>query len=90
LSPRIRLNPTLQELANGQEIVEVVGRSAGECLADLDKRFPEMHEYIFDKQGKLHKHIEIFVNGKTTFPEELATPVNNGDELSILLLLGGG
>ena len=90
MSPRIRLNPTLQKLANGQEIVEVMGGSSGECLADLNKRFPKMHGYIFDKQGKLHKHIEIFVNGKTTFPEELATPVTNGDELSILLLLGGG
>ena len=90
MGARIRLNPTLQELANGQEIVEVEGNNVGECLADLDRRFPRTRQCIFDKHGKLLKHIEIFVNGKSTFPKELTTPVTNGDELSILVLLGGG
>jgi molybdopterin converting factor small subunit len=49
-----------------------------------------MRENIFDKHNKLLKHIEIFVNGRTTSPEELAAPVNDGDELSILMLLSGG
>jgi len=49
-----------------------------------------MCENIFDKHGKLLKHIEIFVNGRTTSPRELAAPVSDGDELSILILLSGG
>jgi hypothetical protein len=49
-----------------------------------------MHENIFDKCGKLLKHIEIFINGKTASPNELAASVKDGDELSILMLLAGG
>ena len=54
------------------------------------KQYPEIHENIFDPSGKLLKHIEIFINGKTAAPEELAAPVRDGDELSILMLLPGG
>ena len=90
MGARIRIHPLLQDLADGKEIVEVEGENVGKCLADLDAQFPGMSENIFDKHGKLLKHIEIFINGKTAFPKELAAPVNDGDELSILMLLSGG
>ena len=90
MSVRIRIHPLLQDLANGQDIVDVKGENVGKCLADLDRQFPGMRETLFDKGGKLLKHVEIFINGKTTFPEELMAPVKDGDELSILMLLSGG
>lgn len=90
MSVRIRVHPLLQDLANGQDIVDVKGENVGKCLADLDRQFPGMRENIFDKRGKLLKHIEIFINGKTASPNELAASVKDGDELSILMLLSGG
>lgn len=90
MSVRIRIHPLLQDLANGLEVVEVEGENVGKCLANLNRQFPGMRENIFDKHNKLLRHIEIFVNGRTTSPEELAAPVNDGDELSILMLLSGG
>ena len=90
MSVRIRIHPLLQDLANGLEVVEVEGENVGKCLANLNRQFPGMRETIFDKHGKLLKHIEIFVNGRTTSPRELAAPVSDGDELSILILLSGG
>jgi molybdopterin converting factor small subunit len=77
-------------LAHGQEIVVVEGEDVGKCLADLVKQYPEIHQNIFDPHGKLFRHIEIFVNGKTSSPQELTAPVADGDELSILMLLPGG
>lgn len=68
----------------------VGGENVGQCLADLVKQYPNIHENIFDLRGKLLKHIEIFINGKTASPEELTAPVSDGDELSILMLLSGG
>jgi hypothetical protein len=54
------------------------------------RQYPEIRENIFDPRGKLLKHIEIFINGKTASPEELAAHGIDGDELSILMLLSGG
>lgn len=90
LKAQIRIHPLLQDLAGGQRRVEVEGDNVGECLSDLERKFPGIHEKIFDKRGQLLKHVEIFINGKTTFPEELMAPVKDGDELSILMLLSGG
>lgn len=90
MSVRIRIHPLLQDLANGLEVVEVEGENVGKCLANLNRQFPGMRENIFDKHNKLLKHIEIFVNGKAAFPNELATIVTDRDELSILMLLAGG
>lgn len=90
MSIRIRIHPLLQELAKSQEVVEVEGENVEGCLWDLDRKFPGMAENIFDRNGKLLKHVEIFVNGKAAFPNELATIVTDRDELSILMLLAGG
>lgn len=87
---RIRIHPLLQDLTHGQEIVEVEGKNVGECLVNLERQFPGMHEYIFDRNSKLLKNIEIFINGKTASQNELDTPVKDGDEISILMLLSGG
>jgi molybdopterin converting factor small subunit len=84
------VHPLLQELAKDQEIVEIEGENVGECLWNLDKKIPGMAENLFDRNGKLLKHIEIFVNGKTAFPNELTTVVTDGDEISLLILLAGG
>jgi molybdopterin converting factor small subunit len=80
----------LQDLAQGQEIVEVEGKNVGECLADLERKFPGMDEFIFERKGKLLQNIEIFINGKTVSSNELAASVKDGDEISILMLLSGG
>ena len=90
MGARIRIHPLLRDLVDAQEIVMVEGENVRECLADLVKQYPKIHESIFGPGGKLLKHIEIFVNGKTASPEELTVPVRNGDELSILMLLPGG
>ena len=90
MSVRIRIHPLLQDLANGLEVVEVEGENVGKCLANLNRQFPGMRENIFDKHNRLLKHIEIFVNERTASPEELAAPVSDGDELSIVMLLPGG
>ncbi len=86
----IRIHPLLQDLANGKESIEVEGETVGKCLSDLVKQYPKIHENIFDPRGNLFKHIEIFVNGKPASPKELTTPVRDGDEISILMLLSGG
>jgi len=90
LSVRIRIHPLLQDIAHGQEIVEVEGKNVRACIVDLEKKFPGMEELIFEKKGKLLKQVKIFINGQTSSPNELATPVKDGDEISILMLLSEG
>jgi sulfur carrier protein ThiS len=38
----------------------------------------------------LFENIIISVDGESAYPEQLAKPVKEGDELNILLIVGGG
>jgi len=80
----------LQHLTNGVELAEVNGSTVGECLKHLVEQFPLIEERLFDEQGKLLIYFNIYVNGESAYPEELAKPVKDGDELHIAFLIGGG
>ena len=82
--------PHLQQFTHNQDVVNVNGNTVGECLSHLVKQFPGIEEGIFDKQGQLLNYIYFFINGKATYPTDLAMPLNDGDELTIALLLAGG
>ncbi len=87
---RMEVPAFLLHLTNGVRVAEVNGTTVGECLRDLVKRFPSAEKLLFDKNGKLLGHIDLFLNGGSTFPEELAKPVRDGDTISMLYLIIGG
>ena len=80
----------LQRASNGAKITEVQGSNVGDCLKRLTERFPLLEKELFDKQGKLSPHIDIYVDGQSVYSEGLAKPVKDGSELSILFIVGGG
>jgi molybdopterin synthase sulfur carrier subunit len=90
MSIKVRLNPILQKLTGGQEVVEVTGHTTGECLENLESRFPVIKQMIRDNQGQLRHYCSILVNSKSTHPEELTTPVKDGDQIDIVVFFGGG
>ena len=79
----------LEHLANVTS-AEVFGNSVGECLDYFVKQFPPAKKLLFDESGRLLGHIDIYVNGVSTFPLELARPVKDGDAISMLYLIVGG
>jgi molybdopterin converting factor small subunit len=90
MSIKVRLHPILQKLAGGQEVVEVTGHTTGECLENLESRFPVIKQLIRDNRGQLRRYCSILVNSKSTHPEELTTPVKDGDQIDIEVFFGGG
>ncbi len=71
-------------------MVEVRGKTVGDCLDHLIERYPGMREGLFDKKGKLLNVVEVYVNNESAYPEELAKPVQDGDEIHLILMLAGG
>ena len=87
---QIEIPPFLLQVTNGVKIAKVSGNTVGECLNNFVKQFPLAKKLLFNKDSKLFGHIEIFVNGVSTFPEELNKPVNDGDTIFMLYLMIGG
>jgi len=90
MSVKINIHRNLRHFTNGQETVEVKGNTVGQCLNDLAQQFPGIEVKLLNKKGKLFSHIDVFVNLESSYPEELAKPVKDGDELSVTLMIGGG
>jgi len=86
----IRIHQAMRHLTGNQPTVDVNGATVGECLKEIVNRFPAIESKLFDKKGKLLNYIEIYVNSKSSYPEELAMPVKDGDVLTIILMIAGG
>ena len=90
MSIKIDIPSYLQPYTNSMEVVEVNGSTVGGCLNHLVKQFPSIDKMLFAKNGKLHGYVGIYVNREDAYPEQLAKPVRDGDELDIQYIIGGG
>ncbi len=90
MSVKINIHPILHHFTNDQDVVEVKGSTVGECLEQLTAQFPEVKKGLFDKDDKLLNYVDVYVNGESAYPEELARSVRDGDELHIVLTIAGG
>jgi molybdopterin converting factor small subunit len=90
VSIKINLPSYFLPYTNDKYIIEVEGATVGECLNQLVKQFPDLKKMVFDKKGKLHAYIGIYVNGEDAFPQQVAKPVRDGDEIHIIYIIGGG
>jgi len=90
LSIKINIHKTHRQFTNGLDIVEVDGNTVGACLDNLVRQFPDMGKVLFNKKGKLVNVIEIYVNLKSAYPDELAKQVRDGDNIHITLMIAGG
>jgi len=90
VSITVNIHQALRHLINNQATAEVNGTTVGECLADLVRQFPGIETKLFNKKGKLLNYVDIYVNLESSYPEELAKPVMDGDKLSITLMIAGG
>jgi molybdopterin converting factor small subunit len=89
VSIEISLHKTHRRYTDGKEIIEVEGKTVGECLHDLVKNYPALDKEIF-KTGKLNSVIEVYLNGASAYPDELAQPVKDGDKINLVYMLSGG
>jgi molybdopterin converting factor small subunit len=87
---KVNLHLTLRRYTNGQEVVEVEGKTVGECLRNLVEMFPDLGPNLFDKKGKLNNIVEIYLNLQSAYPNELVKPVKDGDEIHVTMMLAGG
>ncbi len=87
---KIGIPPFLFQLVNNNKEVIVEGKTVGDCLQSLIKRFPRVGKIILDKEGKLLRHIDVYVNGISVYPEDLTQAVKDGDELYIINIIAGG
>jgi len=67
---------------------EARGTSLAALLDDLERQYPGIRFRMIDEQGRIRRHIRIFING--TQEHNLARPLGAADEVIIAQALSGG
>lgn len=87
----IRIPTPLQKLTANQSEVSVEGSDVKSALANLEEKFPGIHERIYDENGNLRRFINFYVNDEDIrFMDQESTGLKDGDELSIVPAIAGG
>lgn len=91
MSVKILIPISLQKLTNHKEEVELSGENIASLIENLEEQYPGIKDKLCDKQGKVRRFINIFVNSENIrFLEEEATKIKDGDEISIIPAIAGG
>ena len=90
MSISVYIHSTHRNHTDGKKVVEVEGKTVGDCLRAVADRYPGMRDKLFDDRGNLSTSLEIYVNLESAYPNELKKPVKAGDEIYLTLLLAGG
>ncbi len=90
MSVKVKLCSMMRQSADWQEFVEANGNTPKECLDDLERQYPDIRRWIYDKHGEMWPRLQLYVNDEIIYEEELNNHINDGDELYVLLNIGGG
>jgi molybdopterin converting factor small subunit len=83
----VKLRAPLKDLAGGNREVTLDGASVGEVLRELERRHPRITGWVLDEQGRVRRHVNVFVDGERVREDALVAP---GATLHVLPSISGG
>lgn len=87
----VRVPTTLRTLTSGASEVAVEGQSVAEVLDALEAGHPGFKSRLLDDDGALRRFVNLYVaDDDVRFRDGLATPVAEGDTVSIIPAVAGG
>lgn len=91
MSIQVRVPTVLRKHTRGEKAVTGDGATLRELVADLEARHPGLGPALIGEDGQLHRFIQTYVNDEDVrFLGGLETPLEDGDEVSILPAVAGG
>ena len=85
---QVRIPTPLRSYTGGETYVEAKGDTLDELLRDVDRQCPGLRFRVVDEQGRLRRHMNVFVNEEKV--RDLSMPIVEGDEVVLMQALSGG
>jgi molybdopterin converting factor small subunit len=87
----IHIPTPLRPYAGRQSAVDVPAATVGEALSRLVAEHPELRRHLYGEEGKLRAFVNVYLNDEDVrYLQREATPVKEGDALSIVPSIAGG
>ena len=91
MSVIVRIPTPLRKITADQDSVSADGGNLSECIDSLEASYTGLKERLCDESGEIRRFVNIYVNGEDVrFLQGLATPLKDGDEVSIVPAVAGG
>ena len=89
--PIIRFPALMKFYVDNQTEFEVNGVTVAEVLENILARYPALKPHLYDANGELRRHFNIFVNGVHLRDlNGLATELQMGDKVILMASAAGG
>ena len=87
----VRIPTQLRTLTGGSNRVEVEATTVGQAVSALEAAHPGFEARLLDDQGAVRRYVNLFVDDEDIrFAEGLATPVRDGQTISVVPAVAGG
>ena len=91
MSVKIRIPSPLRNFTNGVDVIEVAAGTVAGGLAELKEKAKGIETRLFKGPEQLNRYVNIYKNEEDIrFLQNLQTPTQDGDELSIVPAIAGG
>ena len=88
--PQVHFTSNLQRHVSCPSL-EVAGDTVGAALGAVFESNAALRSYLLDDQGRLRRHVNIFVNGNPVADRvKLSDPLTAKDEIFVVQALSGG
>lgn len=90
-SVTLQLPSLLANLVGSARCLELEAASVREAVEEVLRRHPGLRVHFFDESGELRRFVLCFVNGENSaWYDGLETPLETGDEVTVLQSVSGG
>jgi molybdopterin converting factor small subunit len=87
----LSLPTVLARLADGQATIHAAGSTLGDVVAGIAERFPRLAPRLRDAAGGPYPFVTYYLNDEDIrFRDGFATPVAEGDEITVVAAIAGG
>ncbi|MEN9201631.1 MAG: MoaD/ThiS family protein [Thermostichus sp. DG_1_6_bins_120] len=91
MAVKVLIPTPLQRLTQDQAVVTCEGSTIRELLDSLERNCPGIKARLCDERGELRRFVNFYVNSEDIrFLEGANTPLQDGDEVSIVPAIAGG
>jgi adenylyltransferase/sulfurtransferase len=88
---KILIPTPLRQFADKKDSVQLAGATVGEVLKSLTSQYADLRRHLYNDEGKLRSFVNVYVNDEDIlYLNKEATPLNDGDTVSIVPSIAGG
>src|SRR4030095_6316810 len=91
MAVKVMIPTPLRVYAAKKDSAEVSAQTVGEALGGLTQQFAELRKHLFTDDGRLRSFVNVYLNDEDIrYMAKEATPVKDGDVVSIVPSIAGG